>query len=416
MIVMGILPSDHSRRDPSAAMRHRASARQTWLKELSSDIVARFVLPVPPTSATTNKYRRRPRRRLDSQNEQHIDPTHVAQELAKESAVHRDLLGLPLPITAAAAAAAAERQPRPLQLCRCHELVHAWFAHAVESWPNARFVAKTEDDIFISLPALRFELARLPHADGLLWWGLMAWTGNGDLDHLRDGCWGGQFEDDPTLSAKAVHATLSKERGCPVGARPMAPAPTHEIEVRGISLAHSIAACDFPRRWLAAMGDGKCPNDCAAVQGLWLTRCVSRNVTLAHATWTKVHSNSLDSGWRPFAPPSNLTVVLDMNLGDKKLRELAKELGFVEPWKRVSAIMGTDAPSAFPPLLYRYDPTRQSGSPVLMAALNPRVAELHFHTCRWGGCHPSRGEQAVGWPAWVASSATPSTAALGLSE
>ena len=68
------------------------------------------------------------------------------------------------------------------------------------------------------------------------------------------------------------------------------------------------------------MGGGRrCPNDCAAVQGLWLTRCVSRNVTLAHATWSKVHSNSFDAGWRPFAPAGNLTLALDMNLGDRKV-------------------------------------------------------------------------------------------------
>ena len=166
----------------------------------------------------------------------------------------------------------------------------------------------------------------------------------------------------------------------------------------------------------------RCPNDCAAVQGLWLTRCVNRSVTIAHATWSKVHSNAADNGWRPFAPPSNLTVVLDMNLGDKKLRALAAESGSDAPWARAAAAMpmatsgsAYAAATAFPPLLYEYTPTRRAGSEPLMAPLNPRVAALHHTTCRWGGCHPSRGEAGLSWPAWLASGAPQtSTEALGL--
>ena len=45
MIVVGIMPSEHSTRDPLSAMRNRASVRQTWLKEQPSDIVVKFVGP-----------------------------------------------------------------------------------------------------------------------------------------------------------------------------------------------------------------------------------------------------------------------------------------------------------------------------------------------------------------------------------
>lgn len=188
---------------------------------------------------------------------------------------------------------------------------------------------------------------------------------------------------------------------------------------------------------------------CAVVQGLWLTQCGRGNVTLAHATWSKVHSMSLDGGWRPFAPPGNLTLALDMNLGDKKLRraagasnrrpqrrwvtlglsrqgfwlppvrwrrQLASDEGGMAPWKRAAAAMAvaTRRRSAFPPLLYEYDPRRTAGAP-LMRPLNPRVATLHYETCRWGGCHPPRNEPYVEWPAWGASEAQPATtsAALG---
>lgn len=396
LLVIGILPSDSSRRRGTAATC-REHARATWLTAVTDEVVARFVHPIPPRSG-----RKKPRRRLTGQ--QGLEQTEE-QRLQREASTHGDVIGLPVPTATA---------------CTCHELVHAWFVHAVAHWPTARYIGKTEDDVFISLPALRFELARLPgseHGHANVWWGLMAWTGNGDLEHLRAGCWGGGFEDDPMLTEKGMRKTVGMERGCAEGAKPLAPATTHEVDIRSSRLASSMASCDFPRRWLASMGsDGrKCPNDCAAIQGLWLNHCLRRNVTLAHATWSKVHSNSLDNGWRPFAPPSNLSVVLDMNLGDKKLRQLVTDSGAAAPWKRVAAVMGASAASLFPPLLYAYDPTRQAGSPLLMTALNPRVAELHHTTCRWGGCHPSRGEAAVQWPAWLASSSSMSVGALGLS-
>ena len=174
-------------------------------------------------------------------------------------------------------------------------------------------------------------------------------------------------------------------------------------------------------RQQTAMGGGKrCPNDCAAVQGLWLNKCVRYNVTLAHATWSKVHSNSFDNGWRPFAPPSNLSVVLDMNLGDKKLKQLANEQGVHAPWARASAVMAPSTSTAFPPLLYSYDPRRAFGSTHLLDALNPKIAALHHSTCRWGGCHPSRGDPPwpaeIVWPAWKASEPWPATSkeALGM--
>ena len=402
LLVLGILPSDSSRggrgvpqaRAAATALANLRGAQRTWLSPAMAahgDIVCRFVRAAAVEEEEGGKaVQRRRRRRLALPTT--VDPAapHVALQL-----------------------------PSRASSCGCASLTHAWFAHALTAWPGARFVGKTEDDIMISLPALNFELSRLLGSDRPLWYGLMAWTGNGDIGQPRVGCWGGGFEDDPVLSAKGVRVTLGKERACPDGARPIAPAPMHEIDVRSASLAKSLAGCEYPRRWLEAMGSGRrCPNDCAAVQGLWLTHCLSRNVTLAHATWSKVHSNSFDAGWRLFAPPSNLTVVLDMNLGDKKLRQLTAEGGANAPWERAAAAIASTTSTAFPPLLYEYDPTRRAGSPQLLTSLNPDVAAHHYSTCRWGGCHPSRGEAAVSWPAWHASAPWPETsaAALGLSE
>ena len=88
-------------------------------------------------------------------------------------------------------------------MCWCAALLDAFFRHALSSWPTAAYIGKTEDDIFVALPALVWELDRLP-AQQRLWWGLMAWTGSVDADEAnkRQGCWGGGFEDDPVLSDK----------------------------------------------------------------------------------------------------------------------------------------------------------------------------------------------------------------------
>ena len=237
----------------------------------------------------------------------------------------------------------------------------------------------------------------------------MAWTGSMGVDATKPaGCWGGGFEDDPLLSAKGVRQTLGKERGCPTTAQPLTPAPTHEADIRSAPLARALAQCLHPEAWLRAMGKlgvRRCPNDCAAVQGAWLTQCakmdgiIGRNVTLAHATWTKVHSNSADNGWRPFAPPANLTVVLDMNLGDKKLRRDVRGA-----WETAAKLVAPTRATSFPPLMYSYSPTRRTGDVEMLRLLNPQVAALHHQTCRWGGCHPSRGEASPMVESWQRSS------------
>lgn len=115
------------------------------------------------------------------------------------------------------------------------------------------------------------------------------------------------------------------------------------------------------------------------------------------ATWTKVHSLAPDNGWRPFARPSNLSVALDMNLGDKKLR-----LDRGGAWDAAHAAMAPTAASAFPALLYEFVPRRAAGEQPLARPLNPEVAEWYAGACRWGGCHPPR-EPWVEWPSWLAS-------------
>ena len=420
LLVLGVLPSDRTRRDWRSGATCRRHARRTWAASAAAvGATVRFVhprpLPAPPQ-------KRRPRRRLAGEAERQAERQAHEVHIEQESANHGDVVTLPMPIGST---------------CTCAELTHAWFAHATATWPEARYYAKSEDDVYVQLPALAFELVRLPVrrvvAD-MLWWGLFAWTGNGDVGFPNVGCWGGQFEDDPLFTPKGVRGLLAKERACPAGAQPLSPAPTHEIDVRSTALAHALARCTYATLWLAGYTAGqRCANDCAAVQGLWLARCATdatattdsdpgrsgrsishdghaslRNVTLAHATWSKVHSNSFDNGWRPFAPPSNLTVVLDMNLGDAKLRKLDA----ADAWERAASALRSTSSSAIPPLLYAYDPARSSGDASLATPLNPTVARYHYSTCRWGGCHPSRGEATLEWPRWRDSPPLPREEAL----
>lgn len=288
-LVVGVLPAE---RPPQREWRvhadRRAAARKTWVAHAlaEADTTVRFVYEVAPPHGPPG------RRRM-------LSLASVQSELDSEAERHHDMLGLTL--------------GRNSSACVLAELTHAWFAHALRAWPSARYYAKTEDDVYVQVGLLRFDLARL--SAPLVWAGLFAWTGSGDESHYA-GCWGGSFEDDPRFSPKIERGLLSKERGCPLGAKTLKPAPTHEIDVRSRGVASALAACSYPALWLGTQprrhGGGRgrarsanvCTNDYAGVQGHWLSRCADEPITLAHLTWSKVHSNAADNGWRPFAAAS----------------------------------------------------------------------------------------------------------------
>ena len=252
-LVLGILPSASSIRDWHTGLVNRRAARRLWIAAAPPQVLTRFVLLPSDAVLLKNNMPLKPmrRRRLAgsySLKEQEQRALAIRREAASGS---NDLVHL---------------RDTSQSVCTCAELTRAWFVHALSTWPHAKFYGKTEDDVLISLPALHWELLRLPGDRRHVWWGLMAWTGNGGIEHQRVGCWGGGFEDDPALDAEAK--TLAKERACPLGAAPIAPSPTHEIDVRSSSLALAFAGCEYPRQWLAAMATSRrCPNDCAAVQG-----------------------------------------------------------------------------------------------------------------------------------------------------
>lgn len=49
---------------------------------------------------------------------------------------------------------------RAARNCACLEKLHGWFVYALQHWPQATYYAKTEDDTYINLAALLFDLRR----------------------------------------------------------------------------------------------------------------------------------------------------------------------------------------------------------------------------------------------------------------
>ena len=369
-LVLGVLPSYKTFADPLFGHEARSAARRTWASASLRSVTLRFVV--------TPKMRRQ-----------------LAQLQRRRSLHQQESVGEPADTIVLPAANTSS--------CKCAATMHRWFAYALAAWPRAEWLGKTEDDVYVQLRALHWELTRLPH-DPLVWYGLMAWTGNGDAGHPRvgtAGCWGGGFEDDVTLEEKTTTKLLAAESKC-VSRGVLAPSPTHELDVRGRGLAVALAACTYPQEWLAAVRrkSRRCSNDCAAVQGHWATRCVREKLKLAHATWTKVHSLAwteaawsraawskagdvdedarTSGGWRFFAPPSNLSLAIDMNLRDRLLRRDPRGA-----WDATHAAMSATAGvTAFPALLYEWAPWRDGGARPFARPLNPHVARWYATSCR----------------------------------
>ena len=245
-LILGVLPSDGTLKDPSFGQEARGAARRTWVAATPPSVTVRFVV-TPKMRRQLAQLRRRKLAR--------------AEELDSGDTV---------------------ALPSPNSSCKCAATVHRWFTHALATWPNAEWYGKTEDDIYVQSRVLHWELARLPR-DPMVWYGLMAWTGTGDAEHPNTGCWGGQFEDDVTHGPKITQQLLGKERGCPESVV-LTPSPMHEVDVRGRGLAAALVACAYPAEWLASFRRRarRCGNDCAGVQGHWVAKCVRERVKLAH--------------------------------------------------------------------------------------------------------------------------------------
>jgi hypothetical protein len=129
LLALGVLPSSTSARHLHDAAARRDAIRTTWLAAPLPSVITRFVL-------------------LESDDsDQHAGPHGVRRKARgrKLAETHADVLRLPANTSA----------------CGCAELVHAWFSTALARWPNSRFYGKTDDDIYVRLPLLSWELRRL---------------------------------------------------------------------------------------------------------------------------------------------------------------------------------------------------------------------------------------------------------------
>lgn len=163
-LCLGVIPSEKPKPfDWQVHADRRAAARSTWVTLQPSDFVVRFVVEddVP---------------RIVKRNKQ----------IAMESRHHGDIITLSAGF-------------RNGSVCYNAELTARWFSHAVAAWPDARYFAKTEDDMYVNLALLRWDIVRIDAP--MLWAGLFQWYGNGD-GSSRVGCWGGAFEDDPVHGPK----------------------------------------------------------------------------------------------------------------------------------------------------------------------------------------------------------------------
>ena len=93
--------------------------------------------------------------------------------------------------------------------CSCIEKMHLWFVHALQRWPDARWVGKTEDDTYTNLPQLLFDLRRpsvLSHSH--LVYGLMHLTATAPImpAGVRPGCWLADLESVYGGSSSAANA------------------------------------------------------------------------------------------------------------------------------------------------------------------------------------------------------------------
>ena len=149
LLVLGVLPSEKQHVNWSSEVAR--AARSTWQTLPAPSVLLRFVLR---------------------------DEGEVSDERAG------DIVRVPLP---------------PRSTCLCAELTHAWFVHALRTWPTAKWYGKTEDHIYVQTTVLQWELERLPHAQPV-WLGLFFYSSVGGVRRPDAGCWGGQFEDDATAS------------------------------------------------------------------------------------------------------------------------------------------------------------------------------------------------------------------------
>ena len=302
--------------------------------------------------------------------------------------------------------------------CSCSEKTRFWFQYALRRWPLATWIGKTEDDTFVSLHLLLFDLSRRQmHAHPLSMYGLMNLCTATHYASSAKGCFLGDFEHQSLLTmALTQHAHGACQKQPPV------PFPTGPLAVMSAGLARAIfEECAYMREYEAAAarlaarnGHAGCAssnvrgtfldnNACDCAVGGWVQRCV-RNATLASMTWSKGHHNAQTGGGMGWVRPDNHSVAVHY------LKSPAEG-----PWETARNATADVAATPFPPLLWAYsnDPvttpttprfrplrqeqhswyTRTCQRPPMVFAARYRASGGGGNPSTWSnfGCHESRG-------------------------
>ena len=265
--------------------------------------------------------------------------------------------------------------------CSCIEKVYAWYTHALERWPLVRWIGKTEDDTYVNLEQLLFDLRGLARHP-MVYYGLMNACGMPPavaaqrLSSGFSGCFLGDFEDGNGQTAlrdwPASASTSTRRFGgmgaCTAGAA--APFATGPLDVQSVELTRALfTECGYPREFMAY---GRAANrradrcnknhelvvgslataTCDCVVGHWIGEC-RLNVTLADMSWTKAHHYVHRAGGMGWVAPSNASIAVHF---------LKKHTGPSGPdsteggeWLHVHNASAPVGRSAFPPLLYRLE-------------------------------------------------------------
>ena len=332
--------------------------------------------------------------------------------------------------------------------CACIEKMHFWFVHALRRWPHAQFFAKTEDDTYVNVEQLLYDLQRPGVRDAPnLVYGLLNTCASPDLvlrtdisrmmtfnetsvlgrrGAQRASCFIGDFETMP-LSGRMTRGASRKERpegeplrfnkqradGCrqrsvlrptslsDVG--PPMPFPTGPLAVLSADITRSLfAQCEYVH---ASMTTGRAANrrahncdaehvlapwslthvTCDCVWGEWLRHCTN-DASLAHMTWTKGHHWAADAGGLGFVRPSTASVAIH-----------GLKLPGTRQFEETHAATSVQHATRFPPLLWRANWSH--GAAPLVKRLHPRVHEWYGRTCGGGATTrlPSSGSSGASW-------------------
>ena len=293
--------------------------------------------------------------------------------------------------------------------CSCSEKTRWWFGYAIRRWPSASWVAKTEDDTFLHLGKLLFDLARTAmRSQPFTMYGLLnmcTCPSAGPRDARATGCFLGDMEH-----ADDVERAMKKHRRMVGACRSQVPTPfpTGPLAVLSAPLVRQVfERCGYMREYAnqamalqqptstagetdteqAAGGGSGCltrlvrqtfleRNACDCSVGHWVQRCVQGNVTLASMTWTRGHHFAHHAGGMGYVAADAQSVAVHH-----------LKTGAAAPWHETHNASRANDTTAFPPLMWRWsNPSTGErfvrDEPPRLTSMQPALQRWYTRVCR----------------------------------